>query len=233
MKTVAKMFGIIALAAVIVLSMTTCGDSQKSGEESSYVIGTLKITNEQVYKRTGNNTISEAYEEFTGTYHLKIVTINETEVGTGEIVDGSLTFGISSPGIENLIGWDELKDLFSNWKDLTASNLTVKGNMITLITSSDEETDKKVLREKLYGTVTKSGLEKVMYIYVNKSCNIKGDYNTGSDNGNNWHTPTILDLPLKEGWNLVCRRDYTDNEGKNAITMELRQPIGFKWVIDD
>jgi hypothetical protein len=224
MKTVTKMFVIIALTAVIVFSITTCINQQKP-VESSYVGGTLKVTHEQVWERTNDPEISKAYEKSTITGDISIVTLAEDEIGTGDIQNGFLNFSVGNPGTENLSTWDVLKEEFYEWKNVTIDAPDTVGNVITLIT----DTGKMLGRERLYGTDTKLGLESIIYVYVNKDCKITGEYNDVSING--YYTATILDLSFKRGWNLLCRREFFDIDGRNAVTMEIKQPVDFRWVI--
>jgi len=221
MKTVTKMFVIIALAAVIVFSMTACGDEpKKTGEESSYVGITLKVTKEQVWERTGESAISEAYAEYKDTDEVSIVNSGGTEIGLGDILGGYLNFSVSEPGADDLVSWDELKVMFGEWENVTTDDSTAKGNAIRLITS----TGRTLQRERIYGVSANLGLEKLIYVYVNKDCKITGDQPSGGP------AALVLDLSLKKGWNLLCRREYSIN-GQPAVTVDMRQPVDFRWVL--
>jgi len=225
MKTVTKMLGIIAVAAVIVFSMAGCGDSQqpRSSVEASYAGGTLMASGEQVWERTGEYTISDLYVKSDITSGVKIVTSNGTEVATGDIKGGYLNFSVDDLEDDALIGWNELKEIFNEWKDVIIDEPSTNGTTVTV--STDEGA--KLNREKLYGNTSILGLESVIYIYVNKDCKITGEIN---EDGDEQITTVVLNLNLRKGWNLLFRRDIDNLNGKKAVLIEVRQFVGFRWV---
>jgi hypothetical protein len=224
MKMVTKMFVITVIAAVIVFSMTACSvDQKKQAEETQYAGVMLNVPNEQVWNLIDGYTISDAYEKSTLTSGVSIVTLTGDEISTGEIKGGVLTFSVTEPEADNLLVWDVLKALFNDWNDVTIDDLDAKGNVITV----NIDAGGRLNREKLYGTNTLLGLESIIYIFVNKNCRITGEYKDGSY----WYTAGILDLPLKRGWNLLCRREFLDMSGEDAVSMEMKQPVDFRWAI--
>jgi len=233
MKTINKMFVITVIAAVNLFSITACAEEQQQQQASTvefpYVGNTLIVSGEKVWEQTVDHKISGAYAESTVTSGVSIVTLDRVKIGTGNIINGFLSFSVSDPGAENLLAWDDLKKIFYEWTNVTIDDPTANGNVITLIT----DTNAKLSKGKLYGTNTQLDMDNIMYIYVDKDCRITGDKSEGEEPGvRYWYTIDILDLSFKKGWNLLCRREYYDNtSGKDAVSMEIKQLVDFRWVI--
>jgi len=227
MKTVKKIFVITVIAALNLFSITTCAEAQQSSTvEYPYLGSTLNISGEQVWEHTNSHTISGAYVKSTVNSGVNIDNFAKDRISAGNIKNGILSFSVIDPG--TLIEWDNLIKIFYEWNNVTIDDNTVKSNVITLVT----DTGGKLEKEKLYGTNTQLDLESVIYIYVDKDCKITGEYSEGTESGiRYWYTANILDLSFKKGWNMLCRREFLDNSGKDAVSMEIKQLVDFRWAI--
>jgi len=230
MKTVKKMSVIAVIAALNLFLITACAEAQQpSTVASPYAGNTLNISGEQVWEQTNALKISEAYAESTVTCGVSIVTLNKIKIGTGNIVNGVLSFSVSEPGAENLLPCNDLKEkIFYEWTNIAFDDPTVKGNVITLIT----DTNARLSNGKLYGTKTELDMDNVIYIYVDKDCKITGDKSSGKKSGERfWVTTANLDLSLKKGWNLLCRRESYGSTGDDSVSMEIKELVDFRWAI--
>ena len=133
---------------------------------------------------------------------------------------------------------------FREWKNVRINPSDTKGNVAFLMSQAVPAVSGGLGiggmdRQKITGTGTTVTCETIMYFYVTKDCEITGEYDTGYIPGNYYFsTEGSLNLTLKEGWNLVLRRETygTNFNGHARIGMEIRAPIKnpeqYKWTIE-
>ena len=238
MKNLAKLAGIITLAAVIGFSFAACGGDSGGGggdDPSSYLGATLEISGEQVYTRNE----SEKLITFDGDLEIDP---SKNGGGIGAIAKGKLTYTFGTPS--------------ETWKildDFTASVFYVNGRKqwgsfygyyddvkvepsdaqwffdeCLWITGSDEYS-------RVYRT-NDSDDEFVEYTYVDKDVKITGKGKTYSEAGDydgeyeEAKKTENINLSLKKGWNAVHYK-YSLKGDTYTESMSLRNPKNFKWVL--
>ena len=255
MKNKVKLPLIAVLGMVMAFLMAACVFNIDDGG-SQYGIDpyigkkTAVVSGEQVWIRNQYATkISQAYLQYNGSpAPLKVFVFKPAEpkyekisVGSGQILNGILDFGIENlEGKTDLSGWEAeklsfFKSIFSMyWKNVQITPDSTEGYMILLETPSD-----MLDRQGLFGTASTISCETILYIYVNENCTISGEANQGYIPGQYYYrTDGNLHLSLREGLNLVCRRETygTDFSGSAVISMSIRNPIknpeNYKWVIE-
>jgi len=256
-KNITKKFGIIAMAALIAFAMAAC-DTDNGGNNNdgpTHFPGTLIAEDLQnsrqvwEYKREWTK-ISDAHISFDGNRDVNVFVrmydadsklLGEKNVGSGKIEDGILSFSITIPKTEDLIGWDALKSKnFFYWEDAAVVPPGVKGNEFMFVTTPQNE---RLNLEIITGTREELSQELVRFIYVDKNCKMTGTKGVegGFIPGVGAQTPTFfetdhaLNLSLKEGWNTVYRRQTfrtgEDGDGKSLITMEIKNPLNLRWIL--
>jgi hypothetical protein len=237
MKIMGKTLSITVLAAVILFSMTVCNngsdDSKGNNNGPAYFKDTLEMSGQQVWNRSETYRVNEAsYSRFTGDDTINIVVFTDdssdfTSVGSGEITRGIMDFTVAKLEDEHLLEADNLKLFFTEWDNVEISPSDTKGNNIIFKLSND----KFLNREGLFGTKTSVGLESILFIYVDKDCQITGKYFEGAETGYFVRTEGDLDLSLKKGWNTVCRRETLNAFGYVNVAIAIKNPNDFKWAI--
>ena len=232
----------ITLAIVMILSITACSlDSGDSGV-SPYTEKTLTVKNEQVWEhnlRTGKP--SEMYAKstensdirfFTGTKSSPKMELSQ-DLCSGEIKNGKLSFTVGELEPGNLLAWNSyLDDIFPEWGAVAIAPAGTRGNIITLLLS--DSAGDKLSREKVITTGTSFGLEEILHVYVDRDCIITGDHGEGMIPGDRYYfTANTLNLSLKEGWNLLCRKEVfaSDQDGRDAVSMEIKDLVDFRWAV--
>jgi len=213
---------------------------------------TLSVSDQQVWTRNKYTTkVSESYTSYSGTHSVNaFFYIMEAPhyniIGSGAMKNGILDFTVSANITGNaLLGWEYFKEFFSNWEDVQINGQTTSnsamGNMLLLDAyTQGGSTGGMMDRQKITGNGPVLSCETILYFYVNQDCTITGTPGTGVSDGNYYYmTENYLNLSLKEGWNLVCRKEAysTDILGYATISMEIKEkiedPDSFKWVIEE
>ena len=236
MKKTANLFKsslvLTAFAAMFVISIAACSNDPAENIESPYLSKTLIVTNEQVWEHTNANKPSEMYTKSTVNIGVNITALNGATIGLGEIKNGVLSFTVNEPGSGNLQALtDRLDVIFREWKDVAIDDPNTMG---TIATPSFSNGTRRLLKEKMIITSTSFGLEEILHVYVDRDCKITGNKNEGMNPGENYYyTANNLDLSLKEGWNLLCRTEVygSDQDGRDAVSMEIKDLVDFKWAI--
>ena len=223
-------FCFITLMAVIVFGTACSNDPADNGVDPHLGNKTLIVTNEQVWEHTDSNKPSEMYTRSTVNSGIHIILgSNGESIGSGEIRNGILNFSVAEPRSENLAGWNYLSKLFPEWEDLAIDDPNTMGNIITPVFSTGTH---RLLREKMANTNTTFGLEEILHVYTDRNCRITGNHGEGMIPGERYYiTGNILDLSLKEGWNLLCRKEVYGLDGRDTVTMEIKNLVDFKWTI--
>jgi hypothetical protein len=249
MKTITIMPGAVIMTALILLSMTACGDivgsnndNVNDNNEPTHYSGSLSISGQQVWvqNRASNRINDLTYLKYTGgdkkiyvfpayLYGPDGNIIRSLEpAGSGVIKNGFLSFKADGLPEEKLIKADHLKKLFGEWDNVKIEPLDTMGNIIYPVT-----TDAELLnREGLTGTHSSISLESILFIYVNKDCRVTGSpgYEKIWDDHFSY-TDSDLYFSLKKGWNTVCRKQTYSGDGYEKETIEIKNPKDFKWVI--
>ena len=171
MKNFAKLFGIIALAAVIGISMTACGDSGGGGSSAS--LGATLNLSGQVYRVEYDNNDNRSYVRFTDDRAVSAVfeiysNGNWLEVdqgGSGAITAGQLSFSIGTPNhLEEIEGGE------GGWNNLRITPASAQFGDFWLETPNGN-----LRRERSSSTSTSRTWEQVAFTYVDRDVNIRAD----------------------------------------------------------
>ena len=204
MRNTIKLFGIIALVAVIGFSFVACGGDDDSGGGDSIPGGTVTYPDGTVDKPTDFNYVYWYSDAFT-----PISTINESASVT--ISGGKADIKLGIPKNTVL-----LSRLFHG--DITITPSDAKGFPLTgYFTTVDKE-------YFLVCTKGNSGAESnqvAILIYAEQDTTVKGTY---KDDKVSWS----YDLSLKKGWNYMV-----DSVGGKAATSSVSMPSGFTWQVVD
>ena len=249
MEKKTKLCGIVFLVLVL-FSMTSCIMDLFVVSEDAYK-KTLSVSDQQVWTRNKYTTkVSESYISYSGTHNVNafFYILEEPHyysIGSGKLNDGILDFTVSSNITASaLLGWEYFKEFFSNWDDLKINNQATSnsamGNMLLLEAHTQGSSIGGMIdRQRIVGDGPVLSCETLLYFYLNEDCTITGIPGTGARDGNYYYmTENYLNLSLKEGWNLVCRKEAysTDILGYATISMEIKEkiedPNSFKWVIE-
>ena len=243
MKSFYKLSGIIVLSALLLFSITACGDEEETKTTPSPYLGeVLQIQNVQVWKH--NNTFPIAlkaeYSHFEESLPVTVtVRLQDNNVWYSEIADSFIDGGGIIDGILNISGgtllqtelldWSYWKIYFSEW-DAAIDN-EVKGNIIIIY--AGEAARPNLNKEKPSGTEDSIWLESILFAYMEDDCHVTGLHGKeGFKDGDSfYHAIKDLDLPLKKGWNTLCRKQTYTSSGFEDVSIVLANPNDFKWVI--
>jgi len=226
MKSKLKLFGIVALIAVIGLSMAGCnlfGDDD-DGPDSHHLGTTLNLSG-QVW------TWNEDWDEFTGNR-----TVTSTPPGgTGGITNGQLNFTIGRPtsGLESagsLFDWTYNNFGWSiNVNPSYAMGASLRLNTPNGFLNRGNET---YTGTEISGTAIE---ELVEYIFVDRDVTISAARLQGSwsEDGETWtYDARAFYITLREGWNALHWRfegQWTATGGSETITLSAASPG--RWIL--
>ena len=254
MRSILKKIGAAVPAAAIVFLMAACRDTADNGNNGNinnngptHYTGTLRMGGQVWVQNRETNRINDmAYSKYTGEDKAiyvfpafscnpegKIIKSREP-AGSGTIKNGVLNFTIDELAEEKLINSDNLKELFKEWDNVQIAPSTVKGNIIYPETTDGE----RLNREGLTGTRSSISMESILCVYINEDCQITGSSGGGKTEDDHFsYTDSSLNLSLKKGWNMVCRKQiYTADSnnkeyGYEKETIEIKNPHDFKWAL--
>jgi hypothetical protein len=249
MKNKVKLINIIALTAIIGFIIIACDDHKTNDTKHeaekimlpTHYTGILTVKNRQMWVHNNNPLrLSDAYHKFNDNSIINVdidVMIPQDgepdiiPVGSGKIDRGILSFEVPELIEDELLEWDDLSFIFFHeWYILniiSVDNTGVTGNKIIPITDA-----KKMLNlERLYSSPFSIGLESIFIIYVDSDCVITGESGGGTISGTYRFAVDAFELSLKQGWNLICKREAYNQSGAAAISVEVVNPYDFKWVI--
>jgi hypothetical protein len=252
MKNKIKLISIISLAVFVIISAIACDDSNKDDakhdnqktqekkELPTHYTGELKFENQQVWVHNLKaHGINDAYFKFADKSEIDVnisVLLESDEgyesvsAGMGKINQSILSFNVPELTQEQLQEWDYLKNyIFREWRILNSISIDDPNVMCNFI-MFDSNAGKLNL-EGLFGNAFSIGMKSIVIIYTDRDCTITGvggeDYLSGSYN----FTASDINLTLKKGWNMVCRRESYAQSGVAAISVEIVNPYDFRWVI--
>jgi hypothetical protein len=230
MKNVFKLFGIIALVAVIGYTMVACPDPDEpggggSGGGDGSLGNTLTITDAQVYSYS-----SGQYVKFTETVSdLKYVDVFDSDGRSNlkplnELIDGNPSVTLTNGKLNITLGNPKNSSLRNLNSDMppgvTASTTNVKSFDIQTI-SNNSNTD-QIFQGKPDGAQTGD----VAYLYVDKDVNITGKYKLDETNEVNYA------MNLKVGWNSIF--STINQTGENTYQQTFKTgtpPADYRWII--
>jgi len=235
MKNVIKLFGVIALIAVIGFSMSACGgggsddDDINGGDDiiggDGWMGSTLKITNAQVYKL--QNYVYDTLIEFTGSDpNLNYIDFFNGEdislKSLNELIEGNPTVTLTSGKLNITLGKPKASSL-QNWS--SGSGITVSTTNVKVFEIYSFYSDPRG-----YNTIqisqTRSridGQDWVIYMYVDKNVKISGKNTYGNDS-------VTYAMNLKAGWNSVIHSTRYLPDGVDT-TYQTRMPDAIYWQI--
>lgn len=219
-----KTFNLLAIvaAAVIVILIAAClsGTDNNEGGPGQYIGVTLMFNGHQVWERTYTETLSEIRQKFSGSREITAIVPlsrydNDTrKIGSGEIRDGFLSFSVGEPGSEDLLqeGEDLLFFIFRDFSPETVNIYPpdVRSNAVIFVTDQNE----LLSWEMFTGTNYPLGGEYVWFVYADRDAVITSN--------NIDHK--ALHLSLKQGWNVICKRETHSTAIKKH---------DFKWAVVD
>ena len=259
MKNLNYALKVIVLTIAVALLMTACDDDTNNYRDAMYLGATLEFDGQQVWGQNKTATrVSQVYTDFTKDLYVDVATFRlpgasegpnfvEQSVGSGKIENGILSFKVEELESGNLLGWLNLSAYFNEWWE-NGTNAKIlpsgtKGNVITVSAFEygnnnvpDMQNKIGTLNlEKFVGTYVSIGLEWIRFIYVDRDCQITGNpVDDGMMNSNYFYHADTLDLFLREGWNMICKKETYgtySQKGYAIIEMELKNPSDFRWAI--
>ena len=239
-----KIFGIIAIAAVIVFSTAACGDAGVdtggggggSGGVTSAPLGETLTLSGPVWINVTYNHENHTweYEPFDGNatiagQHRVGNDVFEEINGTGAITEGELSFTIGVPApMFNMSEWFIDQNI-----DVTTSNDNTMGVYLSLAPTPGDYLDK--MNQEI--TASSEVTQYVDYVYVDRDLTIIGayDYFTHTENGETGTEITnAFNINLIEGWNaiyIVHKAEWTDTSETNTFTMYAANPGHLRWEL--
>jgi len=232
MKNLLKVFGVIALIAVIGFSVAACSEPDEGGGGPVFLGDTLELSGD-VYTVKYDDDYNPTYTKFTGDLALKSVA-----GGSGEIKGGQLSYKIETP-----TGLTAITGLKSQWTsqgytDITISDETVKIFQFDGIEPSSSTTYRSLYKENETANVSGANYsyteESVTFVYVDKDVKVTAKGFTETDEGYT-EKANDIDLSLKEGWNaILVKVSESGNEDNDTGTYTLSISSGnpdLKWVL--
>jgi len=204
MKNTLKMFGIIAIAAVIGFWAVSCGDNDGGG-------GTFTLEAEVVYDPSIEN-LTEAKKATDFSF------IHGYEVSY--FLDGTPSVKISSNKVTINLGTPKAAYL----ETFNYIGLTVNPNNAKIFSMGTigpfHTSDRKYVLE-----CRKDENNFAVLVYVDRDVTIKGTLT-----GEEW--TDIYNVSLKKGWNFLIS-SYNEETNTDTLTSSTTQPNGFKWTVVD
>jgi hypothetical protein len=221
MKNFAKFFGIIALVAIMVLSMAACDPEGKVDNASG--IDTLNLSG-RVYLQEQEN-----YSDFG-----QSVAIISSNGRTGSVTNGNLSYSIGTP--------TSLWQLNSNSFGLSSNydvslSATVRGYRLSGLSLVNAD---GYIRKEEFTRINSLNIhdESVSYVYVENDVTLNGTGGTQT-NGNTTNIYRNFNLALKAGWNAIYKkREYSGTNTNGSLTIIITETVSLKnpalrWVLSD
>jgi len=212
MKNMVKLFGVIALVAVIGFSMAACkndddGDPEGTINGSSIASGAPVTIPEEAKSQTDFSYLS--YEGGGGMIKPLNTIINEP--ASVKITNGKIDINLGTPKSESL-------DSISEWAE--ATGLTINPNDAKTFFGGQRfcTSDGSYLLVCIKGN---SGF--ALLVYADKDVTIKGKATTGNGFIDDY------DASLKKGWNYLIMTWIKSTGYKYTSAATL--PDGFKWTV--
>ena len=246
MKWKTKLLGIFTLAALVALGAAACKMNDDDNADSpTHYSGTLEFCGEQVYEPNYNTgKLSQLFVKFTGNRSpVDVVVVNQgviIKVGSGEIADGLLSFGVPELDQTSLVGIEVLvQNVFGEWYGSDGAAITinppdVKSNLITIVTDwvfdpnyGFDVPNEWLIKEGFSGSYSSLSGEYVYYIYVDKNCTIT----SGKVEDETIHCKyNPFMLSLRKGWNTVCKKETYTTEERSSFSIGIKNPP-LRWLL--
>jgi hypothetical protein len=228
MKKTIRWFGIIAISAVIGLSLVSCqalGSAIVTAENAN-----AAFTHQwpETLQLSGKAVVGSAYDAYKG---------NEIAFSDGEgkiDKDGSFTFTREIP--DTLEGFNVISNIFEPWEDAAPSN-DARYYMLACLPTDGSY---KLYRESKTTNATGRTVENmVSFIYTDKDVTITGKESSATETvereGQKITETKEMNLSLKAGWNAVAiQKDTVIGRDRTAIyTYSVTNYNGptLKWVL--
>jgi len=165
------------------------------------------------------------------------------DIAGGSITNGSLSIEIPELDDDQLYsnGDDFLYYLFNNWwvdedgdgiaETIEISDSDVKGNLLSITAKINiESVDYQygLIQMGFYGTVNSLTGGDIYHFYVDRPCTITAKKIVDSIG---YNSLDAFKIELKKGWNTVLRKDTYTDEGYYNMTLEVKNPLDYKWVL--
>jgi hypothetical protein len=233
MKNSIRIFGIIALVAVIGFTACDTGGGGGGGGGSAY-LGDEPVLSGKVY--TVDWDISGAvYRPFTETVTLR----GWDDGGVGGITNGNLSYTLGTP--RNLFWIRDINDdIFKDYDVVNADDTSVRYYYLSLSTPDYDflyrEEDKISIKPSSYSSTN----EQVFYVYVDGDVTVSGrgwtdSYSEeyGGTTYNEIITSANFSLDLKQGWNAVYTKRSTSGTftGSSAAPTSVTSTLTITWAL--
>ena len=209
MKTLTRLFGIIAIMAIITFSMAACDTGGDTGNGGESGVAELKFTNEQVYE-----VANEAWIPYTGS-----TPVTSSIGGSGSISNGRLTFTIGEPTslfpLANVV--DGSWNPSVNPSGVLAANLHLNLNEGRRLSKTGGDFSGSTF-----------WMEYVYYLYVDTDCTVTLPALSDGD-----YTRPATTLSLKKGWNAVSDKVSGTMGGSFTGEIKVTNFAAGDWVIPD
>ncbi|MCL2044369.1 MAG: hypothetical protein FWG89_09535 [Treponema sp.] len=243
MKNIIKLFGVIALIAVIGFTMAACGGDGSpppppppgSFGATLTLSGQVFLYNENTRQYTALPSEDDDYGEVTAIFYDDENDVSHDLGGTGLINNnGRLNFTIGTP--DHLLDISEIR--LTNWFDDRWNNFTLSSPAVDAIQLR--------LRLEIWGVTgifsreyeTATSHDEVIYTYVTSdvtmSANSKSE--SGVEDGVAW-TETVngFTINLKAGWNAILHKYVWTESASGYVgisTISIANPSNLRWVIN-
>ncbi|MDR2716505.1 MAG: hypothetical protein LBB89_00360 [Treponema sp.] len=244
MKNCTKLFGTIALMAIIGFSFTACGggdDDGGGGGGDGSLGATLTITNAQVYNLTDEGKVGTPYNgTIENLNHTRDFTIDKVPIKPlGDLISGSPSVTLISGKLSISLGTPKSTALMDG-DDFAGEGVTISTSGAKYFALDwgfyDGTGDSASNWVFQMMENSKNHYGAVYYIYVDKNIKITGtfvDVDEEDDDGE-YTTKTVYKMDLKTGWNSVIVEETATGKDSSTFTMKTAKPTAnHKWVITD
>jgi hypothetical protein len=236
MKNSFKLFGVIAIIALTVVSCASSGTAASSHWEEKLNLGGY-ITDSSGKAISGP------------------IAFTDGDVGSKIQDNGVFNYFRGIP--IDLVGFSEISSFFSDWEDAAASN---GAQFFKLDSLQTDRSNKAVYVEPLSSGGNRAGSRpmnlKMSFIYVNQDVTITGAASSksveattnesereyyqrqGTEPPKHITSTEALNISLKAGWNSVCLKTLRPYIGQmpgldinTDISAYISSPVGIRWVL--
>jgi len=234
MRNFFKVFGIIALTAIIGFSMTACPEDDGGGPV--HFDDKLELSGDVYTVDYDEDSWFPEYIKYTGTLTLK------SDVGgSGKIEGGKLTYAIEVPPAAKLESITGIKTIWAQMglSSITISDESAKWVQIQYLGVSGSSDYDRVDKRESSGKISESSVsgtyQQVMFVYVDKDVELSAKGGTVED-GEMKTTIKDVSLSLKKGWNAIhveesASTNFETETGTGTRSFSLGNPE-LRWVLN-
>ena len=240
MKNVFKLFGTIALCALVVFSMTACPDDGGGNGNGGggYTVtggGESAVTWTADQLTLAGKVFTEEYSEETGITYVEYngsKTLYSIGGGSGDITDGMLNYTIGVP--ESYSNYWGLVFSSYEWTDVTLSEEVSFFDLnLSDLVNDPFNYDYTLSLIRINGSTYTS--EYIQFIYVTEAVTIsgKGRIEIYEEDGYTMESKDF-EISLSEGWNALCFKSvYNASSDKDTRTVSKMTsiPSSVTWEI--